>query len=506
MRSVAGKTLFAVPFFSVATMSFAAGIWCAFKLKLPWWSVFLLCLCVFLSLFLARKKAACLDGLILLVFFLVGFLRQSTNSLVAADDISFFNSSLKRPVIIHGIMVSHLQETPYEKTFILRPSLIQCGREKYAVSGKLFVRCSRRVNLKYGDQLKIKGTLTALKDKGYFNRRLLRQGIRSVVFVRRGGWVYKVRSGKPSIQRLAFEIKEKLKSRFSMIAAPTGDFMTAFILGDRKGLPQELYCAFQYTGTVHIIAISGLNIGIIIFILLVVLKMLRLRRGARFIVTLVFLVFYSFVTGLQASVVRAVIMGAVFLLSYLVGREYHVYNSLALAAMIILFAWPWQIYDIGFQLSFISVLSIVIFYPKVAERLPKPPNRIVLFFLASFLVSLSATIGVGILVAYYFGIVSTVSLFANVVVVMFMPPIIAGGFMYLILSFCAPLLAGWVACSLECIINCLLWVTVFFKDLPCSYFFVEPFSIYAVIVYYVVLLFFLNRPRLRFRRRNIEAE
>ena len=134
--------------------------------------------------------------------------------------------------------------------------------------------------------------------------------------------------------------------------------MTAFILGDRSGLSKEVYSVFKYTGTVHILAISGLHIGIIIFLLLV------LRESG------LFLLFYSFVTGLRPSVIRAVIMGTTFLLSFLVKKEYHVYNSLGLAAIIILAIWPWQVFDVGFQLSFLSVLSIIFLSPKLLAMLP----------------------------------------------------------------------------------------------------------------------------------------
>lgn len=507
MKITGNENSIYVPFLSAAAISFTAGILCGFFIALPFVMGYCLAACLILLLLCLQRRGMRTDVFILLGFFLIGMLHQRNRAALSPNDISYWTGLGRTQVSVEGVVASHVQESPYDKSFLFYPRRLLSGKHSYAVGGKLLVRFNKRVDIEYGERLTIEGILRALKDAGYFNRRLMRQNIRSVLYVRRGDWIDKEQKGMPSIQRLAFFIREKLKERFSALGSPTSDFLIAFLLGDRKGLPEEIYPAFQYTGTVHIIAISGLNIGIIIFILLVVLKIIGFRRNLRFVITMIFLLLYSLITGMQASVVRAVIMGMIFLLSYMVEREYHIYNSLALAALIILALWPWQVFDIGFQLSFTSVISIVCLYPKIMAsltsvwqaRLPKLKNRFASFALASFVVSLSASIGVAPMVAYYFGIVSIVSLLANVVVVAFMPPIIAGGFLYLLLSYCLPVFAGWVACALEAVICGLLWTTIFFKQVPYAYFFVEPFGVYILFVYYGALLLWLNRRRIRFR-------
>jgi competence protein ComEC len=220
---------------------------------------------------------------------------------------------------------------------------------------------------------------------------------------------------------------------------------------------------------------------------------LRIKIKARFVITVLFLFFYSFITGLQSSVVRATIMGIIFLLSFIVKREYHVYNSLALAAMIILAIWPWQILDVGFQLSFISVLSIVYISPKILAIFPKFKNRILSLITASFVVSLAAFLGTAPLVAYYFGMVSLISMIANIFIVFLANFILIGGFIYLAISFCVPALLKWLALSLEFLTGILIYIALTFKNIPFSYFYVERFPVILLFFYYVLIIAFFSR-------------
>ncbi|MDD5618643.1 MAG: ComEC/Rec2 family competence protein [Candidatus Omnitrophica bacterium] len=197
-------------------------------------------------------------------------------------------------------------------------------------------------------------------------------------------------------------------------------------------------------------------------------------------------------TGLRPSIVRAVVMGIVFLLSFLVEKEYHVYNSLALSAIIVLFIWPWQIFDIGFQLSYISVLSIVFISPKILSILPKPKNRFFYFLIVSLVVSFSTWLVTTPLVAYYFGIVSLISLVANLFVVPFTPFILAGGFIYLLASFIAPFLTKWFALSLEFMVDILVFLTIVFRNIPFAYFYIDKIDLWILFLYYPLIILLFN--------------
>lgn len=481
-----------IPFLSLAAISFILGIIFAYYLNINFVILYVLALLILASLIFIKTQSV-KNALIISAFFFVGALHQINFTTPQLDDIYYLAKTKLNKVSLKGVVASQIQESPFDKSFVFYPQNIKAGNFQSKVSGKVYVRFNKRIDLNYGDRLKIPGKLTVLKDKGYFNKRLIRQGIRCVLFVGRRDWITKEGQGGFSFRKLSFNVKENLKERFDNVVPPARDFLIAFILGDRSGLSKELYSVFKYTGTVHILAISGLHIGIVIFILLVFLKSLRIKQKPRFVITILFLFFYSFMTGLRPSVVRAVIMGTTFLLSFIVKREYHIYNSLALAAVIILGIWPWQIFDVGFQLSFISVLSIVFISPKILSLLPRLKNRFLYFVRASFAISLSAWLGATPLVAYYFGIVSVISAIANVFIVLLMPFIIAGGFIFLFMSFFIPILTKWLALSLEFIIGILIYLAICFKNIPFSYFYVERFAIFILFLYYALIIVFFNK-------------
>jgi competence protein ComEC len=114
--------------------------------------------------------------------------------------------------------------------------------------------------------------------------------------------------------------------------------------------------------------VSGFNVGIVTFIIILLLKLIRLPRKVRLACAIILLILYCLVTGASTPVVRATVMAGVFLLAYLFKREPDIYNSLFLAAIFILAFNPRQLFDIGFQLSFASVFSIIYIYPKIKSH------------------------------------------------------------------------------------------------------------------------------------------
>jgi len=503
LKISADKQSIYIPFLSLASISFIWGIIFAYNIKINFIVLYLSSLFA-LGLLILFKKHLIGKILIIPMFFLIGVLHQVNFSIPALDDIYYLSKQKLDEVSVGGVVASQIKEGPFDKSFVFSARNIKTENFKTKVSGKVYVRFYKRIKLNYGQHLTIEGKLKDLKDEGYFNKGLIRKGIRSVLSVGRRDWITKEGPGGFSFKKLAFDIKEKLKRRFDNVVSPARDIIVALILGDRSGLSKELYSVFKYTGTVHILAISGLHIGIIIFILLVFLKALRLKLKARLAVTILFLLFYSFMTGLRPSVVRATIMGITFLLSFIVKREYYVYNALALAAIIILGIWPWQIFDVGFQLSFISVFSIIFIGPKILSILPKLKNRFFYLITLSLVISSSAWIGATPLVAYYFGIVSLISVWANLFIVSLMPFIIAGGFIYLFVSFFIPELVKWFALSLEFMIGMLIFFAICFKNIPFSYFYVDRFGVFILFIYYISVLIFFNSWRLvvPFRKRE----
>ncbi|MCK9408140.1 MAG: DNA internalization-related competence protein ComEC/Rec2 [Bacteriovoracaceae bacterium] len=200
------------------------------------------------------------------------------------------------------------------------------------------------------------------------------------------------------------------------------NFLIGLLLGDRTEISDEIKTAFMNTGTIHVLAVSGSHVVLVAEIIVVVVGLLRFSRKPKIILVMMMLIYYMYLTGATPSVVRATIMMLVMYLGKLFEERTDVYNVLGVSAIVILLFEPKQLFDVGFQLSFSAVFSIVYFYPKLNELIPKIPEPLEEFKIMNtvwqlFAVSLAAQIGTLPFTAFYFGKVSIVSLFANLVVV-----------------------------------------------------------------------------------------
>ena len=163
--------------------------------------------------------------------------------------------------------------------------------------------------------------------------------------------------GDPVVN-LAYKVRGKIENLISgNFPGDSANFLNATLLGLRQGMSGDLNDAFMRTGTVHLIAISGLNAGLIVFLVLLILSIIRVPKKAGMILTIAFLVFYAVLTNGTPSVVRVTVMSIFLLLGLLLERETSLWNSLGLAALAILFCDPGAFFDIGFQVSFASMAS-----------------------------------------------------------------------------------------------------------------------------------------------------
>lgn len=211
-------------------------------------------------------------------------------------------------------------------------------------------------------------------------------------------------------------------------------FLNTLFTGDTTTLTPDTRATFAQAGLAHILALSGMHVSLIAFIISFALSPLSLfyRKIPATIITLLFLWLFAIATGLSPSVVRAVIMATVYSLARIFGRQSSPLNSLCLAAIVILIISPQAIYAPGFQLSFAAVISIILF----AEKLnPVSRHHPILYTFASLItVSLSAMIGTGLLSVIYFGSFPLYFLAANIPTALLLPPLMIGGLLSLVLN------------------------------------------------------------------------
>ncbi len=308
------------------------------------------------------------------------------------------------------------------------------GAVKITATGQTAVPLSR------GDVLSISGKIRPIRNftnpGGFDYRRYLRfQDIDGSVYVP-AQHISIVSSTPPSGWTHRMDrAREHIATRIESVA--TGDeraVLKALLIGDRSEISPELTRRFARAGLSHVLAISGLHIGIVAgtawFLFIRILSwsgfLLRhaLVRKAGGILSIFPVLLYGFLAGMTPSTQRAVIMAVILLLTFLLERDQESFNTIAVAAFLILVIHPPSLFSISFQLSFASVLAIVAGISSLSSRSSDPPKWSLRKKITTPIwVSLLATAGTFPLVMYYMNQFSLVSPVANFVVV----PIIGFG-------------------------------------------------------------------------------
>ena len=287
-----------------------------------------------------------------------------------------------------------------------------------------------------GNGLRIRACIEGLSDDekaSDYDRYLLRQGYAGRCFVKAKHWEYSnLKLDKLSVVTRAqirfLQWRHQLLERYRM-ADVSGDayaVVAAMTLGDKTMLNDDLRDTYSISGASHVLALSGMHLGIICCLLM----MLTMSRWHPRVLSQLLLVIgiwgFAFLVGLPTSVVRSALMISIFAVFSLGYRTHMSVNLLCLAAVIILLCSPYAVYDVGFQLSFAAVMSIVVLMPMFfVERNPS-------FFVGCMGVSLAAQVGVAPIIAYHFGRFSTYFLLTNLVVVPAAYAIICGAFLTLL--------------------------------------------------------------------------
>jgi ComEC/Rec2-related protein len=300
---------------------------------------------------------------------------------------------------------------------------------------------------------------------------------------------------------------------FKNFLGEISNILVALSTGNSKAITYDIRRIFAQSGTSHILAISGTHIGLISVLVYYILKALLFPltyirpvslRKASSLLLIPILILVAFYFGGSPSVVRAVVMIVVFLISIIVERERDVLSSIFLAFILITSFSASSIKDIGFQLSFASVVGIVISIPSFLKRGIEEEgflSQIIGYLKISFFTSLFATFFTAPLTAYHFGIVSLSGIIANLVIVPFtgmitLPLIcfgvITNGFSTAISTF----FFNGAFVSIEH----LLRLNELFASIPFSYVKIFRPSYVEIGLFYMLLLVIIYRDKIPFKR------
>ncbi|HXF43916.1 MAG TPA: ComEC/Rec2 family competence protein [Candidatus Paceibacterota bacterium] len=385
---------------------------------MKFWTLFLVFAAVVIFLFLGLRRGDSrflwLTGLSLLA--VLGALYYT------ADDMKFrrsINVPFGGKTTFSGVIVSNPVLKTASQEFKLKLNL--------PFSGNILIKTARYPEFRYGDEVNIEGKIEK-PFAGSYARYLSKERISGVVTFAE---VEKIGSGRKSkIKTSLFEIKNAVIGSFQrVLPAKEAAFVSGLTLGERGEFSADFKEAMAKSGTTHLVALSGYNITIIIKSL-AILFIWFLSRRFSFVLTVLVIVGFVLMTGAEASVVRAAIMGILAMLAGEVGRLFDFRNAIILAGFLMVLQNPKVlVFDIGFQLSFLALVGIIYLRPAIVRFLKIGEDKGFLSWKENLLTTASAQLMVAPLLISSFGSFSLISLAANVLVLELIPITMFLGFL-----------------------------------------------------------------------------
>ena len=455
-------------------------------------------------LLLASLRRSPWPALIALTFIL-GVVRVAVN-----DDTAIPPYASLRPQQVEGVVLSDVEALGSFARFRLGVERIQSDEGEWTtVEGVILVwaradyeiaRQREAPYFRYGDRLLIEGWISEPPQLEEFDYAayLARQGIAEVLDAH-SVEIIGTGEGNPFYRSL-YSVRRRLAASIAVVVPePQAALGQATLLGLRRNIPTELTDAFRRTGTAHLLAISGLHVGILLGISLAAsAALLGRRHHLHLIAPLLVIWLYGLLSGMSPSATRACIMGSVFLASLAFGRQRGSLAPVGVAAALMVAVSPSVLYSISFQLSFAAIAGIAAYSDTFGDGLRSSIDRLVgrrsilrtpIVGIADMLgVSLAATIATLPLIAFHFERVSTLGIPASVLTLPVLP--------FLIVGSAGAALAGLVSTTLATPLGWLAWsagayltgLVTLLAELPGASVDIGNLAAPAVAAYYGLLL------------------
>jgi competence protein ComEC len=378
----------------------------------------------------------------------------------------------------------------------------QTNTNKSIFKSLIFIETPSNIHLKINDKIIFSTQIQTIKNNGYpgefdAERYWKNQGITLIGFVSSTN-ITLIESTKKSTQTLRQKLAQVLDD---VLTGQEFALANAFILGDRELLNNETTQAFSNTGTMHILAVSGLHIGILLLLLTRIFSFFSraLKQHQAIIVALLIGWIYAYITGFSPSVLRSVIMFTFIYLGKINNKNNSELNLLALSAILILCWRPTFIYDIGFQLSYTAMLGIYLFYPYLRKTIVSK-HKIIQITIEGSMIGIAAQITTLPFTLYYFHQFPNYFLLTNIALMAFSFVILLIGILLFSLYWITPLkiILGFI---LQKTMSLMLLIVNFFSKLSFST--ANGFTLNKIEVLSLLILCFLLFISLKKRKLSL---
>lgn len=378
--------------------------------------------------------------------------------------------------------VGVITDIPQEK-----PKSISCKVNLEGENKKIICYLQKGIRskqLEIGDEIVFNGKIERFKNFGNpdeFNypAYMYNQGYAGSIYLYSDDWEATGLKSQ-SIPILALKCRQFILNKLKNLDLNPVEFsiLSAIALGYKNDLSQDIQQSFRTTGTAHILAVSGMHVGIIYAIIFGITGVFGKRLRKHFSIQIIIILClwtYAFITGLSPSVIRATLILSVFCFSNIFSRKGFSYNNLFIAVFLMLLFKPFWLFDVGFQLSFCAVFSILFFHPLILKTVVIK-NKYIGYIWSLFTLSLAAQIGTFPICLYHFGTFPTFFFITNLLIVPLVSVVMCLSILLICLVFITQILPDNISettCYLPLLllkgsIYLMVKTVTFFEELPFS--------------------------------------
>ncbi len=445
------------------------------------------------------------------------------NSYIVFLEKNYEKKYLKIPkeVCIEGTIISNKTNKDYKYTYILKVNKINQSTEFNGIELIINIKKSNiKNNITYGNKIEIIGTYEqpneARNYKGFDYKQYLKtKNIYGLIEVNN----YSIIKEKNINKVLEFinNIKLKIKNNLlDILEKEEAGLCIGILIGDRENISEQTEENFRKSNLTHLLAVSGSHITYIITTLTTILG--NTSRKFSKIFTIFFLIFFMALTDFTPSVMRASIMGILVLIASILYKKSDTINNLSIALFIILIYNPYYIIDTGFLLSFAGTIGIIIFSERITNYIKQHIkiiniskkelnkenvnqfifNKLVLYLINSFSVTISANIFIIPIIAYLFSTISLSFWISNILIAPIMEITTIYSFIIYFISLICPIFSEFLGIFLNYLLKIFLIIAEISSKIPYSQIYIKTPKIITCLNYYVIIFYLLYIKNSRF--------
>lgn len=413
---------------------------------------------------------------------------------------------INSPIEVVGVVES-IEEQEYSNKYVINVKSI--NNKKYIKTKLILYTKANENQLEYGDYIKLSAEYIKPEDsrnyKGFSYKNYLKQ---NMIYgsIQPTSKINIIEKGKVSlVSKLINGIRSNIICEVnSNLTSDASSVFLGIMLGEKSQITDEINTYFREGNMAHILAVSGAHVSYVMLALSILLG--RFNKRFYLMCAIAVLSFFMILTNFTPSVIRACIMAIIALIAKLVHRKSDIYNNLGISALIILLYNPYTILNIGFQLTYLGTLGIILLNqnvlhnvgasiarPCIDKRLYHMKNKLKKFIVKSIFISLSVQILIAPIIIFNFNMLSYNFLISSIIATpIFAGIMIVGIFSLIIGSICFPIL--------QILLDSLIFISKFISNLPFSKITIPTPSVFWLVSYYIVCIaILLSKSKLIFR-------